>query len=719
MIFLACAAVMMAHPVSWAAQAPTKPQAARNNAEMLPLSFTNTDIYTFADQMANRLGLRPLLVDSAVQGTVDFTGSIPQDDLWNLFSAILENKGAALVLQDNIYRIVPISSAIRYNLETIKEQPAPAPDAGEPSAKIPQSKPAAKSGAERALDSRTIPVATHVIQLDYVPVEETLDTVRLFLSEGAPVITFKRMNMMIITDYSDNAQRVKELVRMLDRAFLDPDLVELIPIKNGNALDVADELKKIFASSMTENANTGVLFLPIERLNGIFVMAGTMTGLKMAKSWIEQLDTYTGGKFQTFVYVVKESTASNIAMQLSALYGDDGSAPRTLGASDTGNTRGTSSSRTSTSSLRNQTLGSSGSDGAFSSAAQLGPRLNTGSAAITSITLPGGGSFSNLRDEARVVVDETNNVLRIQSTPADYRFLLSAIEEMDMPPRQVLFDLEVFQIDLTNDLEYGFSAVLEKMGEEAGMTTGGLPSNSSRPSFSTFTNLGRRQILVALEAMKSKTNLKTIQNPKLLAMDGTPASFQSGADVPFPTDSVYSNNVVSTGMDYRKTGVNLTITPWISASGMVLMDIVQEISNVSERMVADIPAPIFLVTQVQTSLSIKDGDTVAIAGLISDTDTAFRGGIPILSEIPLLGSLFGATSKNNHRTEMIILITPHVVRTQDKFQEITQGLRDSLPHVRRFADEYDSVRIRDIEEARVDREKKELSNIKEIKKPKK
>ena len=720
LIFLACITAIMTYPAILSAQTASRPATARNNAETVPLSFTNADIATFTDQMADLLGLRPILVDSAIQGTVDLTETIPRNDLWILFNAILKSRNAALVKHDNIYQIIPVNLAIRYNLETIEEQPAPNTD--ETSAAVSPIRPAPDSGRTQE-DSRTVRVATHVIRLDFVPVEDVQEAARLFLSDGAPIITYKRQNLMIITDYSDNAARVRELVRMLDDAYLDRDRIALVEIKNSNVVDIADELKKIFASSATDNAATGVSFLPIERLNAIFVTAGTKRGLSEARRWIEELDTYTGGKFQTFVYVVKESTALSIASQLSALYGDDGTGSSSRGSSNTRNTQGTSGSRSgsSASSLLNQTLGSSGSDGSFGSSSQLGPRLSNSSAGITSIVLPGGGTFSNIRDESRVVVDEINNVLRIQSTPADYRFLISAIEEMDIPPRQVIIDLEIYQVDLTNDLAYGFSAVLEKLGEETNMTTGGLnlsPSGDSRPAFRTFTNLGKRQIILELEALKTKTNVKILQNPKLSAMDGTEAHFVSGAEVPYPTENVYSGNYASTGMSYRETGVNLKVIPRISASGMVLMEIVQEVSSVSERTVSGLSAPIFPLTQVTTTLFVKDGETVAMAGLISETNTWGRAGIPFLSDIPFVGGLFGATSNNNTRTEMIILITPHVIRNQNRFQDITQGLLDSLPNVRRLADERDAKRISDIEDARGDREKKELSDIKKVKKSK-
>ena len=113
------------------------------------------------------------------------------------------------------------------------------------------------------------------------------------------------------------------------------------------------------------------------------------------------------------------------------------------------------------------------------------------------------------------------------------------------------------------------------------------------------------------------------------------------------------------------------------------------------------------MSRVMTTLSVKDGETVAIAGLIRDSDDFSRSGVPFLSEIPVLGGLFGQTSKGSHRSELIILITPHVIRTVDAFQEMTQELRDSLRNVRKYADDKDKEHIEDMQDAREDRYKKE------------
>lgn len=737
LIFLACVTAMTVHPSAWTAQAP---------ASAMPLRFTNTDIYEFVDRMSEILGLTPMLVDPSVQGSVDLNVTIPRDEIFYLFNGILKSKNAALVRQDSLYQIVPLAFAMRNNFKIIDVQPAPKkgetyPAPGQPAPK-----------REQAPENlKTLPVATHVIRMDFVPVEDIVEAVRLFVSDGLNIIIFKRQNMMIFTDYSDNAARVKELVQMLDNAYLSPDYVELVKIENNSAMDIADELKIIFGNdsagggaavgaatgaaggrvaggntggraAAVSSGATGVSFVPFERLNAIFVMAGTKLGLDTAKRWIEELDTYSGNKYQTFVYTVQDSTASNIAAMLLALYGDEGSAGSGFSSSGTGrNTQGTSMSRTGNSnsnrSLLDQALGSDGAGSTFGSAQQLGPRLNSSSPSISSVILRS-GEFSNLRDEAHIVVNDIDNVLLIQSTLADYRSLLGAIEKMDKPPRQVRIDAQVIEYNLTNELTYGFQAFLEKF-TEGNLTTVGV-SEKGWLSAGTFVGIGSsRQIMLAVDALKAKTRVKTLQQPSIFAMDGIQASIISGAEVPYPGNTIITGNSLSTtSMEYRDTGISLIVVPRISASGSVILEIAQEVSTVSYQNVGDVAAPTFPKTGVQTTLSVKDGQTVAIAGLTSDTDRWIRAGIPLLSEIPLVGGLFGGTNRNNTRKELLVLITPHVIRTPDRFQEVTDELRDSLRNVRKQVDEYETNRVRDIEDARLDREKKELLNIRDIKQPK-
>lgn len=728
---------------------PPVPITARREERKVTLSFENLDMYEFANQMSEILGLTPMVIDSEVRGSVSLLAPNPMalDDVFPLFNLILKSKNAALIKQGKVYQIVPISSALKSGLDIIEHLPEPS-EAGQA--------PAASKGAivpqppRQPEDPKAPRLSTHVIRVEFVPVKDLIEPIKLLMTEGGVIMPYDRLNMLILTDYSDSAAKVLELIKMLDNSYLDPELVELVKIEYNSSADIVEDLTKIFGSG-TKDGGTGISFASLDRLNAIFVIASSKRGLEEVKRWIKELDATSGKKFQTFVYVVQNSTASNIAMMISALFGGEGSTgtssegtPGSTGAAAGGNRNlqaaegqanrtgfsgfGQFGSSSGVSGNQNSAFGNQGFNSGynqgmggspFGSGQRLGPQLNV-SRSITSQILRG-GTFSGLQDIVRLVVDDINNSLIIQSTPADYLYISETIKKMDVLPRQAIIDARIFEVDLTDNFSFGINAELQAR-TDGNLTTGKLAATTGKLSANTFAFVGNsRQILLALDALRTKTKVRILEAPSVLALDGTPASIVVGAEVPYPAGSFTTTSGSTTNVQYRDTGISLLVIPRISASGSVTLDITQEVSSTG----ADVAvgdgekAPTFSKTSVMTTLSVKDGETVAIAGLIRDSNDVTRGGVPILSEIPLLGSLFGSTTRNAHRTELIILITPHVIRTVEKFQEQTQELRDSLRNVRKFADEKDSEHIRDMEDAREDRYRKERLSIKKIKPPKK
>jgi general secretion pathway protein D len=760
------------NPIIKTIQAPSTPQnpmapgafpkAPNSNSSSMSgvvrLDLDNLDMYEFANQMATILGLTPMVIDSDVKGSVSLVmpNPIPLDEVFPLFNMILKSKGAALIKQGKLYQVVPIPAALKSGIEIIEHQPPSSPEGSE--AETANEKEAASnniiaSGKSRAKeDSKAPRMVTHVIRAEFVPVKDLIEPIKLFMTDGGVIMPYERMNMLILTDYSDSAAKILELIRMLDNAWLDPDLIELVKMEYNKSADVAEDLRKIFGSGGSKDAATGVSFLSLDRLNAIFIMASSKRGLEEVKRWIKELDATSGMKFQTFVYVVQNSTASNIAMMITALLGgedttgSEGSSGNTSGGAG-GFTSGNRNSQTSlnqgnatglsnfgqtgfqnSSSNQNSIFGNQnnnsgynqGGSGSFGSSQRLGPQVNP-SRGVTSQILKG-NTFSGLQDIVRLVVDDINNSLIIQSTPADYRYISETVKKIDVLPRQAIIDAKIYEVDLTDNFSLGISGDLQAR-TEGNITKGKLAATTGALSASTPFMIGNsRQIIAAIDALRKKTKVRILEAPSILALDGTQASFMVGSEIPYPTESYVTGTGGSTsGIQYRPTGISLIVTPQISASGSVTLTITQEVSSKGgdTSVGTGSTAPTFNKTSVANVFSVKDGETVAIAGLIRDSKDYSRGGIPILSEIPILGSLFGTTTRTARRTELIILITPHVIQTVEKFQEKTQELKDSLRNVRKFSDELDSEHINDMEDSRRERYLKERIEIKKIKPPKK
>jgi general secretion pathway protein D len=505
-----------------------------------------------------------------------------------------------------------------------------------------------------------------------------------------------------------------------------------VKINNNASADVAEDLKKIFGTGSKDSA-TGVSFVSLDRLNALFVLASSKRALEEVKVWIKRLDSATAKNIQTYVYVVENSTASNIASMLSALYGGEGTSGGPAGGGASGNartqgTQGTFGSGTNlgtsgtgstpfTSQSSNQSSqfggfnsgGSSGYGGgsAFGTGRQLGPQLNP-NRTVTSQVLRG-GQFTGLQDTVRLVVDDINNSLIVQATSVDYAYLLDTIKKMDVLPRQALIDAKVFEVDLENDSSYGLNSVLQAKGTATStLTTGSISSGTLAAQ--TYLPIGdAREFLATLNALSTKTKVRILEAPSVLALDGQMAQIMVGSQIPYPSTSFTpSVGGTTTGVEYRDTGISLQVIPRISASGSVTLDLVDEVSSPgADVTIGSQTAPTFTVTSVSTTLTVKDGETVAIAGLIRDGENFSRSGVPFLSQIPLLGSLFGQTTKNSHRNELIIMITPHVIRTPEHMQQMTQELRDTLHNARKYSDQKEKEIRQDTENAQEDRNKQE------------
>ncbi len=744
------------------------------------LQYDNADLFDFINQIATSLNITPIVIDPEVKGTVTIQSSAPmsREDVFPLFNLILKNNNAALIKQGDIYQIVPISSGLKKGLEVIEHLP-PTPaakpagketggKAGTTPAAKPTSAPQSPAAAAQAppVPTRaaegtgtTNMLATHVIRVEFVPVKDLVEPVKLFMTEGGVIMPYERLNMLIITDYSDSVNKILEIVHMLDNNYLNPDLIELIKIKYNAAADVLDDLKKIFGTG-GKDSTTGINFVSLDRLNAILVMANSKRALEEVKRWIKELDNTSGRSIQTFVYTVENSTASNIALILSALYGGEGGGGLSggtgspSGAFGVGRAVSGSQGSSGTSGFGSSVFGGSGgsfggtsSGGAFQSAGsgpyqgtatpfgstmggglggggfgsfgggqQLGPRLNQ-QATVSAQILRSGG-FSGLQSDVRIVVDDINNSLIIQASQADYAYIAETIKKMDVLPRQAIIDARIFEVDLNNTLNYGVAANLAAAGASgnpASLTTATLDTSGAL-SANTFAFVGNsREIFLALSALATRTKVRILEAPSVLALDGTMAHIVVGSEYPYPgTSFIGAAGGATSSVNYRDTGISLIVMPRISASGHVTLDVAQEVSSPGASVTVGngATAQAFNKTSVQTTLSVKDGETVAIAGLIRTSDTVGRSGVPFLANIPLLGNLFGSTNRTANRTELLILITPHVIRTAQRFQEMTQELRDSLRNVRKLVDQKEREHMNDMENAREDRYRKEEKRLK-------
>ena len=662
--------------------------------------FNNVSISTLIDTVMKELGYS-YIIDPRVQGTASIhtMGEIPRENAFEILEQLLQMNGQGIVRQDGMYVIVPLGETTKIPHELIVNpeasqvqegaaqpgaaqlQPAPQPVPPAPAAQEPVVStigPPQEPGPGEVQDEG---VLTYVIALHHIPSSEMVTLITPFVSNGANMINYVSANILILTDYRQNVEQALKLIRLLDTEYFDLTTVDLVPIRYNQAADIAEDLAHIFAPG----APAGVHLVTIERLNSILVVTRSADVFQEVQEWIEKLDAPSSGtNIKTFVYSVENNTATNIANILSQLYQDGVGAPSTMG--------GTAQQPDAEPGF--VPSGRQDLQRAFRTA-DIGPNLSGRPMAS------GSAIRAVVSGNIKIIVNEFNNSLIIQATEADYQFLLQTIRLLDVLPRQVLIEAKIYAVELQDDLSYGVSAFLEARDPNLGPpTTGSIVDGTLSATTTAFIG-SSRQLRAIITALSAKTKVRILEAPRILALDGVQAQINIGAEVPVTTASFGdplqsgSTNFVNS-IQFRPTGVTLLIMPRISASGIVTMDLAIEVSNATGQALT----PTINRNFITTSLIVRDGQTVAIAGIISDSFNEGRNRVPVLGSIPILGALFGTTTRNKRRNELVFFITPYVIRNLPTATELTFDFKRALRNAYEFIEKTEREESELIQERR-------------------
>ncbi len=314
---------------------------------------------------------------------------------------------------------------------------------------------------------------------------------------------------------------------------------------------------------------------------------------------------------------------------------------------------------------------------------------------------------SGLTGEVIIIPDEVNNALVIRANAADYAKIKKTLETLDILPRAVMIEVVIIEVVLNKDLSYGVEWVF-KSGDFAALFRNSNLVNTTTTSNNTTTTSGFnvdklaaaglalfagdvKDLAALVTALSSKTDVRVLSAPTLLATDNKEASITVGGREPIPTSSALGSDTggtLLTGINYEETGIILNVTPHINAGGLVRLELEQTIRRTGASKTVgsgDAQAPTFTERNVKTTLLAQDGSTVVIGGIIEENTQNEKTGIPFLQDIPVLSPLFSVRSKNRDRTELLIAVTPHVIDKKD-----TTRTREFLERLRQLRRQLDS-----------------------------
>ncbi len=596
--------------------------------------------------LSDILGLNYVLSPKvAGKVTLQTTEPLTKEELLPALEMVLRLNNAALVKEGRIYHIEPAADAVY-------------------TAGLGQG--AGKAGFQ----SRVIPIR-------YVAAADLLDVIKPLLQEKSGINVDTARNALIVSGSSAELERIMDLVATFDIDVLRGRSFGLFPLAHVAPEDVIKELEAVFDVKSEEESGAFFRFLPIERLNAVLAITQQQDYLHDIENWVLRLDranSANGGGVN--VYKVQHMDAVELADILNAIF-TGAAMPSKQAKVAPGQTAATITNKSSTDKTSAKSSKRTASTG------------KTGDAAV-----------SNVGENVRIIADESNNSVVIVATPQEYDVIHKVVTQLDVMPLQVLIDATIVSVTLTDSLKYGIQWYLGHAGGQSVATSGKGAAATKTDSttnqstggadlaaiaaaavtggfgYSFISNSNDIRAILTAEANDNKLNV--ISSPSIMVLNNHEASIQVGDEIPLRTSqsSNFTNvnntsnvsnlggGLLTSGIQQRKTGVKLKVKPRVNANGFVIMDIEQTVETPKTTTVSSIDSPTIQTREITSNVAVQSGETIVLGGLIDENDTFNQGGIPFLHKLPLIGPLFGNTTKEKLKTELVVLITPRVLKTK-------------------------------------------------------
>lgn len=629
------------------------------------LNFVNADIKEVVNALLGEtLGLN-FTIDPKVQGAITLRTARPirRSAVIGVLEDALAFSGAALVQSNGIYEILPIQEA--------GATPGIMGVSGAP------------VRMERGF-------GLHIIPLRYASASSLRGTLESFTPPGRTLRVDEARNLILFVGTGSEAQDITDLVATFDVDWMAGMSFGLFPLRIADPETVTKELDVVFSQGAESPARGMIRFVPVDRLNAILVVTRQDRYLSAANQWISRLDRGEAtDKRQLYVYYIQNGRAAELASVLGKVFETAGSeqpvqptlaslapglAPAQL-ANSTGMSTGFGTPSPTAAPAPSAPSGAAASSG--SAAGGSAPGVTEEAASLGTPPAIANGSQTGIR----IVADERNNALVIYATPKEYEITDAALKKLDIVPLQVMIEATIAEVTLNDTLQYGLQWFFNT--GDSSFTFSDLDTGAVASVFPGFSYVfAGNNVRVVLNALKQITDVRVISSPHLLVLDNEPAQLQVGDQVPIVVRNAVSvtdpEAPVVNEVEYRDTGVILNITPRVNTSGLVVLDIVQEVSDVATTTTSGIDSPTIQRRRISSTVAIDSGETVALGGLIRDSKSNGVTGLPVLSDIPILGNLFKMTTDTVKRTELLVLLTPRVVRSRNDARAVTEELQQRL-----------------------------------------
>jgi general secretion pathway protein D len=651
----------------------------------ISFDFVDTDIREIASQVLGTILHVNYTIDPTVRGTATLrtVNPIARSRVLPALTAVLAQNGATVVQSGGLYRVTAIANV-----------------AGAPGL--------AASGAV---------AGSAVIPLRYASAEDLAKLLQPYGGATGKVTADAGRNALLISGDPGTREALLNLVHAFDIDVLAGQSYALFPVTSGSAKDFATAMSEAMRSGQGAALAGVVRVVPMERINAVLLVSGQARYIDDARrvfALVERARRQTVRGWS--VFYLQNSRSNDIAYVLQQAFTPNrvtavpsaraaGRAERRSGGMGGFNSNGFGGGGgggigggLGSSGLRGGGSGLSGGGGvggllggqsAAGADNQPPPSQNPANPLLGGLE-PGGGAGGGAGETdtntIRIIPNAENNAVLIYATPQEHDTIEAMLRKIDILPLQVRIDAVIAEVTLNDNLSYGTQFFFKGGGINGALNFSpqGTAANALLNTFPGFVLSGNGNETYALSALQNVTTVKVLSSPQLMVLDNESARLQVGNLVPYLTTSSQSqlvpNAAIINSVDYRETGVIMEVTPRVNSGGLVTLDISQEVSDVDTTAVAtsQIPSPTFLERNVRSRVVVQDGQTVGLAGLIRDSSSRGNSGIPWLKDVPLLGFFAGTQDNRRARTELLVLITPHVIHDQRDARALTEDLRDQL-----------------------------------------
>jgi general secretion pathway protein D len=608
---------------------PTGATLASHDPGSISLNFQNADMREVVQSILGDTLQLNYTIEPTLVGTMTISSARPvaRDDLLPILEAALQINGAALVKSADGYKIVAAASA------------APGwADVGD----------------------ATPGYGVSILPLRYVSARTLINLIDGFAARPGSIRAEPSHNLLIVVGTGSDRKSAIETALSFDQDWMQDQSVAILPLRNTKPETIIPELERIFKANQGNLGADLVQFVPMSRLKAVLVVSSQREMIERAKTWVQRLDNEDSSlDARVYVYRVKYRDAPKLAQLLNQLFG--------TGAAS-------ASSEPASQIQPNAPPLATESDTPGADLVALPP---TDAAVVADVV----SDQPSTGKRVRIQADASNNSIVIFADAETRQDILAALGRIDVPQLQVAINVTMAEIRLTDQLRYGVQFYLQHQDEGSVSLFGAAVNQIGQevPGFNFLLGTNSSPDVV-ISAFDQITDVQILSSPSLVVVENETARFQVGDQIPIITRTVTSvqdsSAPVSNEIEYRDTGIILQVKPRVSENGVVSLEIEQEISSVAGGSAT--LTPTITNRKVSSSISVADGQTVLLGGLISEQSDRGKSGIPGLHRLQGIGNLFGRTGKGSNRIELIILIRPSVIRDSQDAQHVAEELRSRM-----------------------------------------